>query len=182
VKYVGNIWEIIHSHADLPPLPAPGDTAASAFGKAYTLSINPTYGINAVFVGGQNGPLYQGFGLPNGDTPNVGKHVVFKATEVRHSTQLIVFADCHAYNAPGVTGGLHYLTPPYANGHNWQVTAGKVERLKTGLIMGVPEGWYSERVMTAFFDGHCEAMLPSQLDDMRLWANNATTADYDFVP
>src|SRR4051812_27580929 len=103
VKYVGNIWQIIHSQAETPPLPSRQDSASDAFLKAYTLSLNPTYGINAVYVGGQLGPIYQGFGGPNADQPNTGKHVVFKANEVHDATNLIVFADCRAYNAPGVS-------------------------------------------------------------------------------
>lgn len=180
---VGNIWEILHSHADVPPIPAAGDSAVDAFKKAYTLSINPTYGINAVYVGGQTGPIYAGFAGPNGDAPNVGRHVVFRGSEVRRSTELIVFADSKARNAPGGGGGsgLHYLTPPHARGHNWEIVDGKVRPL-SGMLMGLPEGWYSPRVMVAFFDGHVEARLPGELADMRLWANWADHADYDFAP
>jgi prepilin-type N-terminal cleavage/methylation domain-containing protein/prepilin-type processing-associated H-X9-DG protein len=181
LKYVGNIWEIVHSHAEVPPAPGPNDSAAQAFAKAYTLSINPTYGINAVYVGGQNGPIYQGFAGPNGDSPNTGKHVVFRASEVRRATELIVFADCKGMNTGGA-GGLHYLTPPRASGQNWRVVNEKVESLKPSMIQGLPVGWYSPRVMVAFFDGHVEAKLPSDLANMRLWANWADRADYDFVP
>jgi prepilin-type N-terminal cleavage/methylation domain-containing protein/prepilin-type processing-associated H-X9-DG protein len=182
--YVGDIWEIIHSHTELPAIPSASDSAADAFTKAYRLSINPTYGINAVYVGGQAGPIYQGFAGPSGDAPNVGRHVVFRANEVRRSTELIVFADGKAYNAPGGDkgSGLHYLTPPRARGQNWEVVGGKVKRLNGGMLMGVPEGWYSKRVMVAFFDGHVESRLPGELEDMRLWANWAEGADYDFAP
>jgi len=33
-----------------------------------------------------------------------------------------------------------------------------------------------------FFDGHVAGMSPEALNDMRYWANNANTADYDFAP
>jgi prepilin-type N-terminal cleavage/methylation domain-containing protein/prepilin-type processing-associated H-X9-DG protein len=180
VCYVGNIWQIIHSHGDMPPLTSTGENSAQAFMDAYTLSLNPTYGINSVYVGGDAN--YQGFVAPN-NTPNVNHHVVFKATEVHSPSKLIVFADCHAWNVPGlVAQGLYTLTPPHAAGHNWQVTNNAIQVLNPNIIMGVPQGWYSKRIMVAFFDGHVESMLPAQLGDMRLWANGATTSDYDYTP
>ena len=186
LPYVGNIWQIIHSHTDLPALPQAGDTYSTAILKAYTLSLNPTYGINAEYVGGQTGSPYLGFvdstGLTAGDIPNVGHHVVFKNSEVHRPSQLIVFADCHTYNVMSLVGsGLHYLTPPHAAGHNWQVKNGKIQLLNSSLIMGVPQGWITSKTVVAFFDGHVEMMLPAQLDDMRLWANWANTVDYDYV-
>ena len=184
VRYVGNLWPVLHAHADLPPIPSTDDSAADAFSKAYTLSVNPTYGINACYVGGQNGPIYQGFAGPNADAPNVGRHVVFRASEVRRASELIVFADSKAYNGPAGSGGggLHYLTPPRARGHNWKVVNGRIQRVNTGIVMGLPEGWYSSRAMVAFFDGHVAAMTPAELEDMRLWANWADRTDYDFAP
>lgn len=181
MPYVGNLWPIINSQVELPPIPERADSDAVAFSKAYALSINPTYGINAVYLGGLNGAVYQGFAGPNGDAPNVGKHVAFRANEVRRPTELIVFADCRSYNAGSVSTGLHYLTPPRANGQNWKVVGGKVVRLNTAMIMGVPQGWYSDRVTVGFFDGHAASMRPGELDDMRLWAPRATRPDYDFI-
>jgi prepilin-type processing-associated H-X9-DG protein len=188
---VGNIWEIINSHQDLPPLIEPGDPPDAAANKAYQLSLSPTYGINACYVGGQTGSVYQGFvptkappGL-NDYAPNVGRHVVFSASEVRHASDLIVFADCKLYQAPGQTAsstGMHFLSPPLARGQNWEVVNGKIKRIKDSTVLGIPEGWYSDRIMTAFFDGHVEAMRPQELRDMRHWANWADDENYDFTP
>src|SRR6202012_1529491 len=95
-----------HSREPMPPLPAPQDSASVAFNKAYTLSLSPTYGINSVYVGGDLN--YSGF---NGDRPNYGKHVVFKDSEVRRPTDLLVFADCRTVNVASMAmQGLHFLT------------------------------------------------------------------------
>lgn len=183
--YVSDVWRIIHSHADLPPLPLAGDTAQESFAKAYTLSLNPTYGINSVFVGGHLGGVFEGFVGPNGDTPNTGAHVVFKAREVRNPSRLIVFAECQARNAPGLisaSSGLHFLTPPHANRHWWSVGPDGRFKLEVpeGVLVGLPEGRNGKRTVTGFFDGHVEAMPPADLTDMRLWANGADSPEYDF--
>ena len=184
--YVQDMWQIIHSHTDPPAVPQPGDPAPVAFNKAYTLSLNPTYGINSVFVGGHFGPVYRGFTGPAGDRPNTGKHVVFKASQVQRPSALIVFAECKGRNTPqfgpNSDTGLHYLTPPRANGRKWTVENGKFRILApAGVLIGLPEGRNGTGTVTGFFDGHAEVMQPGQLEDMRLWANGATEPDYDFV-
>ena len=84
-------------------------------------------------------------------------------------------------NVPSIAGqGLHYLTPPRTHGQNWEVVNGKISPLNPSMLMGIPQGWYSNRVMVAFSDGHVEAMAPEQLVDMRLWANRATSENYDY--
>ncbi|HZZ43304.1 MAG TPA: type II secretion system protein [Tepidisphaeraceae bacterium] len=179
LPFVSNIWPIIHSHGDLPAIPAAGESSSQAFLDAYMLSLNPTYGINSVYVGGDAN--YQGFVGPN-NSPNIHHHVVFKSSEVHSSSKLIIFADCRTTNVPSLAGqGLYCLTPPHASGHNWEVVNNATHILNPNLIMGVPQGWYSNRIMVSFFDGHVESMLPSQLDDMRLWANYATAPDYDYA-
>jgi prepilin-type N-terminal cleavage/methylation domain-containing protein len=178
VKQVSNVWAIIHSHDQVPPLPLQTDSASAAFLKAYTLSLDPTFGINSVYVGGD--AAYDGF---IGDRPNTGKHVVFKANEVRHSSQLIVFADSRCTNAASLAGkGYHLLTPPRAKGQWWTVVRHHAAPTNTSTIMGLPEGWFTSRVVVGFFDGHAEAMLPDDLQDMRLWANWADSPNYDYAP
>ncbi|MGB7160530.1 MAG: prepilin-type N-terminal cleavage/methylation domain-containing protein [Tepidisphaeraceae bacterium] len=181
--YVGNVWGILHLHEQTPPRPQATDAPMEALLKAYLLSINPSFGINSIYVGGHAGPLFQGFAGTTGDGPNVGKHVVFKANHVRRSSQLIVFAECQSRNAPfgDPEAGMHFAMPPRANGQRWTVVNDEIQVL-TGVISGIPKSRFSKRTAVGFFDGHAESLPPKELEDMRLWANWATGPTYDFVP
>jgi len=180
--YVANLWGILHMHGQTPPRPQPGDPPDLAIAKAYALSLNPTFGINSIYVGGHAG-VFQGFAGSSADQPNVGKHVVFRAAEVRRPSQLIVFAESQMRNGPGGDSqtGLHFLTPPRAAGQRWKVVNGRFV-LTSSMISGLPQGRFSDRAAVGFFDGHVQSLLPGELEDMRLWANRADRADYDFVP
>ncbi|HWB53013.1 MAG TPA: type II secretion system protein [Tepidisphaeraceae bacterium] len=179
LPYVSNMWKILHSTGDTPPPPRAGEAYGDAFLDAYYLSLYPTYGINSVYVGGDCN--FGGFAGPD-NTPNAGKYIVFKASEVKHPSRLIVFADCQIQNVTGLQGkGLHVLTPPRANGPHWTVTNEKFNLSSSSTFMGIPKGWYSKRTMVGFFDGHVQSMLPSELTDMRLWANRANSPTYDYT-
>ncbi|MGC4030845.1 MAG: type II secretion system protein [Tepidisphaeraceae bacterium] len=97
-RYLPNIWPILHAHAQLPALPQKGDSTGTVEGKAYTLSLNPTYGLNAAFLGGHkdNEGFVSNPSAPSNYMPNVGKHVAFKASEIHRPTEQIVFADCYS--------------------------------------------------------------------------------------
>lgn len=179
VPYVADVWQILYTHQEAPPLPAAGDSDSEAFMKAYHLSMTATYGINSAFVGGHTG-LFQGF---NGDKPNVGKHVVFKSNEVKDPTKLIVFADSRGVGADSFASqeGNFYLTPPVGSGRNWTVERGRIKSLKPGQLMGLPEGRFDRGAAVAFFDGHVETLKPDALDDMTYWANRVTEKEYDFA-
>lgn len=179
LPYVANLWPIIHGHDTTPPIPRAGDP--DAWMKAYNLSLSPTYGINAVYVGGHKD--FEGF-TGAGNWPNVGKHVVFRASEVRRPSELIVFADCQAFNAPELAGaGMHALTPPRARGLRWTVCDGKFQTpLPPPAVIGIPKGWFMNQAVVGFFDGHVETLPPNRLTDMRLWSNYADRPDYDYKP
>lgn len=186
--YVGGVWDILHSHQPVPDIPAADDTPGDAFLKAYNLSLYPSIGLNSIYVGGYNGQ-FAGFKTDpalNDFVPNKGKHVVFYEREVRRPSDLIVFAETQARlgDAPlfadDPQAGLHFVTPPRAKGHRWRADGNQIETLMPVSLAGIPEGRYSQAANTSFFDGHAAGMSPTQLDDMRLWANRATTADYDF--
>lgn len=187
-RYVAGVWDILHSHQPVPPVPTNRDTPGAAFLKAYNLSLYPSVGINSVYVGGHHGP-FGGFKIdPSlGDyVPNRGQHIVFNEVEVRRPSDLIVFAETQARlgDAPVFTddpqAGLHFVTPPHANGHRWRADGDRFENLMPVSIAGLPEGRGRPTANTAFFDGHAAGLSPTQLDDMRLWANKANRADYDF--
>jgi prepilin-type N-terminal cleavage/methylation domain-containing protein/prepilin-type processing-associated H-X9-DG protein len=181
VKYCSGIWSILHAHGSLPDAPRASDAPATALNKAYLLSLYPSYGINAVYLGGHYG--YAGFTGANGDLPNVGKHVAFKAGNVRRPCDIIVFAESvmRQGSSSDPNAGMHVLTPPRALGQKWRVENEQFI-LTSGMITGLPKGRSGNTAAVGFFDGHAEQRRPSELTDMRNWSPRATSADYDFVP
>jgi len=179
VPYVSGVWDILHNHKDTPELPKSDDAIQEAFLKAYWLSIYPAYGMNDIYVGGSD--AYGGFA---DGKPNYGKHAVFHNDTVVRSSELIVMGDSQVQNIqprPEPGEGYFRLTPPRADGEKWRANADSFELL-SGTIMGIPKGRYSPNANMGFFDGHVAGMSPGELQNMRFWANNATTEDYDFMP
>lgn len=178
--YVGNLWGIIHNGENVPDVPLATDSESVAASKAYRLSVGPTVGLNALFVGGQKD--YGGF--PSGH-PLTGRHIAFRAGEIRRPTELIIFAECKAtiVNAPGAadggTTGLHYLTPPRFGGQRWTVEQGRFVIKTPGTDVGLPSGRYGPGTAVGMFDGHVETLLPVELEDMRRWCVRATRPDWD---
>ncbi len=178
--YEGHVWELLYSHTQPPEAPRPGDSVEDAYTKAYQLSVNPSFGLNTVYLGGDIG--FDGFETSAPFAPNRGGHVVFRAARVRQPSRLIVFADSKMRGGGVSEGdkGLHRVTPPHADGEQWRVVDGRFEIVNYGQVIGLPEGRYTDRTVTGFFDGHVEGLRPAQLDDMRLWANAADDVDYDY--
>lgn len=183
IPYVEDVWDMIYCHKGVPPRPEAADAQNEAYGKAYELSLYPSYGLNEVYVGGHR--HFDGFTTVDGrNVPAFGRHVVFKNAEVRRPPELIVLADSQYKNAYGgltPQAGSFHLTPPRARGENWRGVGGSFE-LRNETAMGVPQGRFGPNAGVSFFDGHVQGLAPEDLNDMRLWANNADAPDYDYTP
>ena len=83
-------------------------------------------------------------------------------------------------DANGEEPGLHFVTPPRANGQRWTVDENGTFTLTSGVITGLPMGRYSDGAAIGYFDGHVDTRRPRELEDMRLWAPRAESSDYDF--
>lgn len=185
IPYVEGVWEMLHNHTDVPEKPRSDDSAAVAFGKAYQLSLYPTFGMNDIYIGGH--ASYGGYKeeSPGRFVPVYDQHVTFHINDVRRASELIVMGDSQVRNLFPLPDdpqtGYFRLTPPRARGEQWRASGGEFE-LISGTIMGIPEGRNGPNASMAFFDGHVAGMSPTELQNMRYWANNATTEDYDFAP
>ncbi len=178
--YLPNIWSLLYHHIEMPRLPRNASEDAM-FLWAYELSVMPAFGLNAVYVGGYDGPVYRGFDH-DGVTahPRVGGGIVFNSIEVRRPSQLIVFAESqlHGMLSTAEQTGYHWATAPHAVGEHWRARDGGIE-VTSGSIIGVPRGRQLNLTTTGFFDGHVQAMSPQELDDMRLWSNIADDVNWD---
>lgn len=197
-----NLWPLLRPTLGWTNFPSPSDTAAQAESKAYTAGLYPVFGLNTIFLGGHGYSAqsataidyYQGF-KPDG-TPNIGRHVAYRLSEIRNTSRQIVFTEVAIQNGSTSVdvddrAGLHYVNPPradQASGQYWKVEAGRVVITLPDTprrTLGVP---YSRafgarpnpRIPTAFLDGHVETPSLTDLTDMRLWAPRATSPDYSF--
>jgi len=179
--YVSNVWDVIYSYGGAPERPGPADSDSVAFMKAYELSIAPTFGINAVYVGGYFSIFHKGF-IDLGYTalPNTGKHVVFNEIEVRRASRLITFTEVRWRNG-GASGesGYYWATPPRAAGPMWESAGDHFNVIETSRSIGLPQGRYHNRTITSFMDNHIATLSAADLDDMTLWANDAHDNMYD---
>lgn len=174
IPYVGDVWGIMYYYA-----PVPDDD--------YVKGLSTGFGLNSVFLGGHEGPYFMGY---VGDKPNTGKHVMFKASEIRKSSNQIVFTESTRNLATlgGDLDGAFYVQPPFGNAPNgikrWWTTSpdGKTAVGRTSVYGGLPNGRFKKGTLVGFFDGHVATMTPRELEDMRLWNTRTDKSDFDFVP
>lgn len=173
--YQGDTWGMIFHHTTPPELPGPDDP--DRFIKAYELGVYPSFGINSVFVGGDY--RYGAFGDAAGSS---GGPAVTRLSHVSQPSRLLALAESQQYD--GVTEpdgtGFHVLSPPRTRGQVWTGTGSQI-KLSTPGTLGVPWGRTQDAAVSGMLDGHSEAIVPEELNDMRRWANQAKAADYQIV-
>jgi prepilin-type N-terminal cleavage/methylation domain-containing protein/prepilin-type processing-associated H-X9-DG protein len=152
----------------------------------YAVSLYPSFGINGFFVGGSaNNGL-------NVFTPTFrrafGTFWLEKMTAARRPSSLLVFASSRAKSdeqhfpawGGAVVEGFHEVRPPSelaSTGRKWQTTY-DADAAEPGLNAGFVSLRHNNRAAVAMLDGHAEQLTFSELDDMRLWADQADAKDW----
>jgi len=142
-------------------------------GSDYAVSVAPSFGINATFVGGDYGG-----GSDLAPSPRVfdrfGRFCALRMTDVEAPGKLIVFGSARSASGGDVTEGYYIIKSPYFQGRRWAQTYRSSED---------PERWgfvhprHSNKAAFAFLDGHVELLNLEQMQDMRLWSPQAAEAD-----
>lgn len=190
LPYVGSIWEILQVQHNGPLIkPQPDDSYGDAFFKVYTLGVEPTFGINAAFVGGHRD--FGGFTHLDGSNyaPSYqDSRIVYYGKQVRRPAQLVTFSTVGGLMLYGATGqlsrGFHTAnSPKLSNNAIWTAQGQNFKPLFGASDFSVPRGFFLDQPSVAFFDGHVSRHSADVLNDMRLWSNTAQTADHDvFAP
>ncbi|MBX2852111.1 MAG: type II secretion system GspH family protein [Phycisphaeraceae bacterium] len=170
-EYQGDAWEMIFIHQPTPEVPAPSDP--DLFTKAYNMGLYASLGLNTTFVGGDH--RLDGFTFQGGQyVPNLGGPAIFQAHQAKRPSELLVFTETQQFTGvmPADGTGYHLAEPPVLGDRLWSAKGGQVELAKPGSL-GVPMARFGRGVPTGFLDGHAEAVAPEELDDMRLWENEA---------
>lgn len=142
----------------------------------YIISLSPSLGLNADFVGGKASP---GYGFNAAALRTWGAFYVTRNDQPHNPKNLIVFASARGVDPDGgdpVQGYYEVLSPSLVT-RRWTSQSGYHDSDSPELL-GYLHPRHEGRAVVSFFDGHVETQSASELDDMRRWSNQATSADW----
>jgi prepilin-type processing-associated H-X9-DG protein len=136
----------------------------------YAVSVQPALGINAAFVGGDYTVL-----PPNHARAQkmYGQFCVTRSTHAANPQDLIVFASAGAVYEGNRLHGYFKVEAPNFTGRNW---ANSYSEPTDPAKFGNVDFRWSGKAVAAMLDGHVELLDFEQINDMRRWSNQASTA------
>jgi prepilin-type N-terminal cleavage/methylation domain-containing protein len=155
----------------------------------YVVSLYPSLGLNVAFVGGSDrhqafDPLFQRV---------FGRVHLARSDQSTRPSEVMVFGSARAEamaGAPMLTenSGFYRLESPYfaaSQGRRWEVSY--VDRtaqpgINSGFVALRHGGASNGKAVAAILDGHAGLKDWSQMQDMRLWADQATSATWSIAP
>lgn len=149
------------------------ENALDSPNRDYLVSVLPSFGINAVFVGG-----HYGSGSVLRPDPRIvqtlGKFYVSNLAEANNPGRLLVF--CSARNGESGPGSGNFeVLPPKVLNPLWSSSPFKAEAAPSAH--GMVDFRWSGRAVAVFLGGNAEVLDEDELRDMRLWSNLANIAD-----
>lgn len=186
LPYVGNNFAGLYTKGSLLRDIAndPEQYRSLGVDQNYVLSLYPSMGMNVLFVGGsdraqQFDPSFRRV---------FGRVHIEKLSQAQRPSGLIAFASARG-DAQGVAmlrgaEGFFRVEPPRfaaASGMRWQSQYDEqtdAPGLNSGFVSLRDRG----RAVAAFLDGHAQALDWDQLQDMRRWADAATSETWGFGP
>lgn len=154
----------------------------------YVVSLVPSFGINAYFVGG-GGVLGDPYPMSPSGRRYFGDFHISRMSQAWRPSSLITFASSRTaasslpsdiITATGIVQGWHTITPPYlyeGQGRRWGDSYHEITE-NPSHNSGNVSLRYNGKGAAAMLDGHVEQYGWDDFDDMRNWANQATKPDW----
>jgi prepilin-type N-terminal cleavage/methylation domain-containing protein len=140
----------------------------------YIVSVSPSFGLNAEFVGGKALP---GFGFNAQAMRQWGSFYLTRLHEARFADKLLVFVSSHGVNPDGgaPVEGYYDVTSPNLLERRWTFTYSQDD---PPAVHGNVDARYDGKAIAGSLDGHAALLSPAELDDMRRWSNQAKRPDW----
>jgi prepilin-type N-terminal cleavage/methylation domain-containing protein len=140
----------------------------------YIVSVSPSFGLNADFIGGKALP---GFGFNPQALRAWGPFYITRMDQARRPDNLVVFSSTHGVDPDGLSPvhGYYEASSPYLLERRWTTTYNQED---PPAVHGNIDARYEGRAMTGQLDGHAALLRMGELDDMRRWSNQATRPDW----
>jgi len=174
---------VLEALAEDPQVDAENASATHS-DMAYVVSLYPSFGVNSYFVGG-GGVL--GDPIPMSPTGRrfYGDFHVSKMFEPRRPSQLLTFSSARTVTGTFISGygvieGWHTVKPPYlysTQGRNWMTSYDEYAE-DPSRNSGNVSLRYAGKGAAALLDGHVEQWGWEDFNDMRHWADQATSEDW----
>ncbi|MGC3989272.1 MAG: hypothetical protein QM796_06270 [Chthoniobacteraceae bacterium] len=139
----------------------------------YLVSVWPSLGINATFVGGDYGDSSDLPPIPAA-TQKYGNFCVLQVSDAVAPSKLIVFASARYRVGTQASAGYYELKSPYLTSRRWSAGFPATD---PSASFGYLDLRYHGRAVAAMLDGHSELLDATQLQDMRRWSNQAALAN-----
>lgn len=149
-----------------------GRSYSQSPGYEYMVSLFPSFGVNATFVGGN---FLTGLVPTPAALRTFGPFVATRLTEVRHPGELIVFASSHVRTGGEAYEGNHLVEPPYLMARRW---APAYAESSPADQWGFVHPRHRGRAAVGLLDGHADLFDQTQLQDMRHWSHRADAPDW----
>lgn len=150
----------------------------------YVVSLFPSFGVNSYFVGGGG---YEGDPIPMSTTGRrvFGDFHISKMYQPRNTSSLMAFASSRSVaggflSGYGTVQGGYVVLPPYAyetTGRKWGENYDEFGQVPLNNSGNVALR-YGGKGAAAMLDGHVEQLDWDEFNDMRMWADQATSADW----
>lgn len=146
----------------------------------YTVSVNPAFGLNVFYVGGDySSNSGQGLMPIPAHFNMYGKFCVTHLSEAHSPAQLIVFTTARSTVDGANREGYFQITPPNLTSTRWSDTYDEDAEASS---FGFVDLRYDRKGIAAMLDGHVEVLDEDQFRDMRRWSNQAAIAnDPDYI-
>jgi len=144
----------------------------------YVVSLSPSMGINADFVGGND---ENGIAFNSAAMRMYGKFYVQRIDDAQRPNSLIVFCSARGVDPDGGTvSGFHRVDGPAFINQRW--SAARFDDEAAADAYGFVHARFLKQAVVSFLDGHGDARGIDDLRDMRLWADKATSPTWTLAP
>lgn len=179
--YLGHDFAALYSGPDADRLDEIADAPTDE--ALYAVSAYPSFGLNSVFVGGDEN--YGGFNPIFEQT--FGRFYATRLSTVRHPERLVVFASSRTDEAaPGTTGeireGFFRVLPPGWATPLWADEYAPESPASAGFLSPRHGGHGEDLAIVTTVDGGVETATIDDLRDMRRWSDRATSEDWTMQP
>jgi hypothetical protein len=149
----------------------------------YVVSLSPSLGINATWIGGDQNEL----GFNPTALEVYGRFYITRMTEARFPERLLVFTSARGLDPLGVASGgivqgyFKVTSPRFSASGEYRWTEYFRQAVEPGDY-GFVSLRYHGCAVTTFVDGHVGMLGEEDLKDMRHWANMADEKDWGLEP